>query len=164
MMWLVPVLVGVVLAALGFTVGRLLRVGGSAGAVSGAEGNEAVAGNVDPAANLQSDTVPGWYYELEALVANLNEPGVTRYARVTLTLEVSRAMKQADGITFFETNKPRLKNWLTLYLSNKSLEDIRGAENLRRMQSEVTDLFNRGLFPNEPPKIKQVLFKELSIQ
>ena len=53
---------------------------------------------------------------------------------------------------------------LTLYLSNQRLEDTRGEQNLRRMQVDIADVFNRGLFPNGRPKIKQVLFKELSIQ
>ena len=30
-----------------------------------------------------------WYYDLEPVVANLNEPGVTRYVRATFTLEMS---------------------------------------------------------------------------
>jgi len=164
MPWLVPVVAIVVCAGVGFTVARLFGTRGNAQTVSGAERTETTESAADLQTDAQSDTQPGWYYDMEALVANLNEPGVTRYARVALTLEISSSMKQADGVEFFETNKPRLKNWLTLYLSNQRLEDTRGEQNLRRMQVDIADVFNRGLFPTGRPKIKQVLFKELSIQ
>ena len=57
-----------------------------------------------------------------------------------------------------------MKHWLTLYLSNQTIEDTRGEKNLMRMQSEISDLFNQGLFPNAQPRIKDILFKEFAIQ
>jgi hypothetical protein len=44
------------------------------------------------------------------------------------------------------------------------VEDTRGEKNLRRMQVQISDAFNEGLFPNTKPRIKRVLFKEFSIQ
>jgi flagellar basal body-associated protein FliL len=81
-----------------------------------------------------------------------------------LTLEVGSSMTEKEGTGFFEQRKPLLKNWLTLYLNNLSLEDIRGERNLRRIQTQIADAFNQSLFPNAKPRIKRVLFKELSIQ
>ena len=35
-----------------------------------------------------------WNYDLEPVVANLDEPGVTRYARITVTMQLSPQMNQ----------------------------------------------------------------------
>ena len=45
-------------------------------------------------------------------------------------------------------------------MSNRTIEDIRGEVNLRRVQTQIVDLFNQGLFPDDKPRIKRVLFKD----
>lgn len=158
---LVPLLAIVLCAAGGFLIGRLFGTRGQAQNVSAAEQS-------DPTAALPpikaSDAGASWYYDLEPVVANLNEPGVTRYVRVTLTLEIDSQLAEKDGIGFLEQRKPLLKNWLTLFISNLTLEDIRGERNLRQVQSQIAETFNQGLFPNAQPCVKRILFKELSIQ
>jgi flagellar basal body-associated protein FliL len=57
-----------------------------------------------------------------------------------------------------------MKHWLTLYLSNQTVDGIRGERNLTLVQSQIAETLNRGLFPDARPKIVRVLFKELSIQ
>ena len=162
--WLITGLAIVVCAGTGFVIGRVFGMRGQTQTVSAAEQPGAAGivgghGRVD-----EADTEPGWYYDLDAVVANLNEPGVTRYARVGLTLEIDNDMSQSDGTAFLDRKKPLLKHWLNLYLSNQTMEDIRGERHLRRMQAQISETFNRGLFPNQKPRIKRVLFKELSIQ
>ncbi len=161
--WLMTALVVVAFAAMGFLVGRLF----------GTRGNMQTAGaaQADPeeAARLQepplvADTGESWYYDMEAVVVNLNEPGVTRYVRVGLTLEISRTMGEKDGTSFLDQKKPLLKHWLTLFLANQTIEDMRGERNLMRLQTQISDVFNEGLFPDTKPRIKRVLFKEISIQ
>jgi flagellar basal body-associated protein FliL len=110
------------------------------------------------------DTGKSWYHDLEPVVANLNEPGVTRYVRVTLTLEVSAELDQKKGQAFLTEKNPILKNWLTIYLASQTIENMRGDRNLRRIQSEILDTFNEKLFPDTRPRIKRVLFKEFAIQ
>jgi flagellar basal body-associated protein FliL len=73
-------------------------------------------------------------------------------------------MISKEGQPFFDQKKPLLKHWLTLFLSNQTIEDIRGEKNLRQLQAKVLDIFNQGLFPDAKPRIVRVLFKELSIQ
>ena len=120
---LVPLLAVVLCAGGGFVVGRLFGTRGQAQNVSASE-------QPDPTAALPpikaADAGSSWYYDLEPVVANLNEPGVTRYVRVTLTLEIDSQLAEKDGIGFLEQRKPLLKNWLTLFISNLTLEDIRG--------------------------------------
>lgn len=158
---LIPLLTIALCAAGGFMVGRLFGTRGQAQNVSAAE-------RPDPTAALPpikaSGAGPSWYYDLEPVVANLNEPGVTRYVRVTLTLEIDSQLAEKDGITFLEQRKPLLKNWLTLFIANLTLEDIRGERNLRQVQNQIAETFNQGLFPNAQPCVKRILFKELSIQ
>jgi flagellar basal body-associated protein FliL len=57
-----------------------------------------------------------------------------------------------------------MKHWLTLFLSNQTIEDARGERNLMRMQAQISDTLNNGLFPGSKPRIKNVLFKEFAIQ
>lgn len=110
------------------------------------------------------DSQKTWYYDLEPVVANLDEPGVTRYVRAAITLEISAEVDQEKGDAFLEGKKPVLTNWLTIYLASLMLEDIRGDRNLRRIQSQILDAFNEKLFPDAKPQIKHILFKEFAIQ
>lgn len=105
-----------------------------------------------------------WYYDLEPVVANLDEPGVTRYVRATITLEISSALEQNKGVKLIEEKKPTLTNWLTIYLAGLTLEDARGDKNLKRIQLQILDALNETLFPDAKPLIKHILFKEFAIQ
>jgi len=110
------------------------------------------------------DSKGSWYYDLEPVVANLDEPGVTRYVRATITLEISSALEQNKGAKLIEEKKPTLTNWLTIYLAGLTLEDARGDKNLKRIQLQILDAFNETLFPDAKPRIKHILFKEFAIQ
>jgi flagellar basal body-associated protein FliL len=163
MPWLITALTVIVCAAGGFLVGRVFGTRGNAQTVSAAE----PAGHATKAAEKSkpgSEKGEPWFYDIEPIVANLNEPGVTRYVRVALTLEVGNGMEPVAGKEILDQKKPLLKHWLTLYLSNQTLEGIRGEKNLRQVQTQMTDALNQGLFPNDKPQIVNVLFKELSIQ
>jgi flagellar basal body-associated protein FliL len=119
---------------------------------------------VDEIDGAAADTPKAWFYDLEPVVANLNVPGVTRYVRAALTLEMNAEMEKEKGLDVFEEKKPLLTSWLTVYLASLSLEDIRGDENLKRIQSQILDAFNEELFPDSEPHIKHILFKEFAIQ
>lgn len=152
----------VVFAAGGFVVGRLFgtRGGSQTASAEQAAANETALKDLDPVA----DKNEGWFYELDPVVANLNEPGVTRYVRISLTLDITQAWVQEEATLFLDQKKPLMKHWLTLYLANQTIEDTRGERNLVRMQANIRDIFNQGLFPNAQPRIKDVLFKEFAIQ
>lgn len=105
-----------------------------------------------------------WPYDLEPVVANLDEPGVTRYARVTVTLQLDPQMDQEKGAVFLEGKKAVLIDWLTTYIAGLSLERVRGTRNLSRIKKEIRDSFNELLFPQSKPFIRDILFKEFAIQ
>lgn len=162
------VLGGVVLscAGAGFGLGRLFAGSRTAGAIQPkpepAEQPQANDLALDDAS--AQDSQKTWYYDLDPVVANLNEPSVTRYVRATFTLEMSAEVDKKKGTAFLNEKKPILINWLTVYLSSLELDDIRGDKNLRSIQSHVREAFNEKLFPDSKPQIKQVLIKEFPVQ
>ena len=164
--WLILVVVALICGGAGLFVGRLF---------AGSPKPETVESYIKPDAPKQTEKTkadkdsskePGkfWYYELDPVVANLNEPTVTRYVRASLTLEMSADLDQKDGKAFLDEKKPILINWLTVYLSSLSLDDVRGDKNLRSIQSHIRDAFNEQLFPDSKSQIKQVLIKEFPVQ
>jgi flagellar FliL protein len=160
---LVPTLTLLVCAAAGFAVSRMFGAGVVAQTASAQQASSAQTSS-EPEPTTESDKTETWYYDLDAVIANLNEPGVTRYVRVALTIEVGNGLAEEAGKVFFDRKKPLMKHWLTLYLSNQTVDGIRGERNLRLVQSQIAEALNQGLFPNTKPKIVRVLFKELSIQ
>jgi flagellar protein FliL len=164
MPWLIPALVVFVLAGGGFLIGRSFGTRGSAQNVSGAEQNAPATPALSKEPTLKADTGQGWYYELDPVVVNLNEPGVTRYARVGLTLEVSSTMDEKEGRPFLDQKKPLMKHWLTLFLSNQTIEDTRGEKNLTRMEAQICETFNSNLFPSAKGRVSGILFREFAIQ
>jgi flagellar basal body-associated protein FliL len=162
--WLLPTLVVLVFAVSGFVVGRLFGTRGPARTAAGAEQTTPAEAQKAKEPALKSDAGQNWYYDLDPIVVNLNEPGVTRYVRIGLTLEISSAMEEKEGRPFLDQKKPLMKHWLTLFLSNQTIEDTRGEKNLMRMQTEISDTLNNNLFPGSKPRIKSVLFKEFAIQ
>ena len=162
--WLVPAAVVIVLAAGGFLVGRIFGTRGQAQTVSGAEQGSPAEPVQPKEPALKAGAGECWYYDLDPIVVNLNDPGVTRYVRISLTLEVSSAMDEKEGKPFLDQKKPLIKHWLTLFLSNQTIEDARGEKNLTRIQTQISDTLNNGLFPGGKPRIKSVLFKEFAIQ
>jgi flagellar basal body-associated protein FliL len=165
--WVIMAVVVVLLAGVGFVLGRLLtgsdtpETGESSQQNPTSRAGDAKTGNPDLAAQGSQGA---WYYDLEPVVANLDEPGVTRYVRATLTLEIAPDVDERKGIAFIEEKKPLLKNWLTIYLASLNLESIRGDRNLKRVQSQMLDGFNERLFPDAKPQVKHILFKEFAVQ
>jgi len=161
--WIITAVTILLLAGAGFGVGRLLAGSKKPGDAASLQQDEATV--AEEAVDLSSDEpTKTWYYPMDPVVANLNEPSVTRYVRATIVLEMSGEVDQAKGTTFIDEKKPLLTNWLTIFLAGQTIEDIRGDRNLRRIQSQILDTFNEKLFPDARPQIKQILFKEFAIQ
>jgi flagellar basal body-associated protein FliL len=133
-----------------------------------AEGNETGDASQDAAVNdLLIDKPQNektWPYDLEPVIANLDEPGVTRYARVTITIQLSPQMDLIKGTPFLDEKKPVLRDWLTTYIAGLNLERVRGTRNLARIKKEVRDSFNELLFPQSKPFVTEILFKEFAVQ
>ncbi len=162
---IIMAVVVVVCAGAGFGLSRLLAGPGTDQTAEPAQKDEpAQAEDLKADDSSAAEHQKSWYYDLEPVVANLDEPGVTRYVRATLTLEISPEVDQKKGIAFIEEKKPLLTNWLTIYLAGLGLEDIRGDRNLKHIQLQILDAFNERLFPDARPGVKKILFKEFAIQ
>lgn len=167
LLWIIVAIVVIVGAGAGFGLGRLFGSSQTNQTDQSLEGDSAQSqdlteGTSNLTAKGPQDT---WYYNgLEPVVANLNEPSVTRYVRVILTLVMDSQMDKKKGTAFIDEKKPILTNWLTIYLASLSLEDIRGDRNLKRIQSQIVDGFNEKLFPDTKSMFKRVLFKEFAVQ
>ncbi len=106
-----------------------------------------------------------WYYDIEPpILANLNEPGVTRMLRAAITLELTPKMSQEKGEVFLEEKTRILRGFTTTYLANLTLEQVRGSRNLTRLQSELKEHFNELLFPESKPYVTGVIFRDFIIQ
>jgi flagellar basal body-associated protein FliL len=164
--WVIMLVVVLLCAGAGFKAGRLFAGSRTPEELEPAPKPETPKQTEQPKADKSSSKESGkvWYYELDPVVANLNEPTVTRYVRASLTLEMSAEMDAKKGAAFLDEKKPILVNWLTVYLSSLSLEDVRGDKNLRSIQAHIRDAFNEQLFPDSKSQIKQVLIKEFPVQ
>ncbi|MHC4739227.1 MAG: flagellar basal body-associated FliL family protein [Planctomycetota bacterium] len=163
--WIIMAVIIIACAGSGFAIGRLFAGSESVQTPDSDEQNQPNQTDKLRGGNSKKNSLKNWYYdELEPVVANLDEPGVTRYVRVSLTLEVDAEIDPKKGTTFIKSKKPLLKNWLAIYLASLTLEDIRGDRNLIRIQSKIRDAFNEKLFPDSKPQIKNVLIKEFAIQ
>jgi flagellar basal body-associated protein FliL len=166
--WIIIAVIVVVCAGAGFGLEKLLA--GSRKHQTADPNKEAhKAAEPAKAENLKAEgsaqeAPKTWYFDLDPVVANLDEPGVTRYIRVTLTLEVDQEIDKKKGEEFLKEKKPILTNWLAIYLAGLGLDDIRGNKNHMRIQSQILDAFNEKLFPGAKPQIKHILFKEFAVQ
>ena len=106
-----------------------------------------------------------WYYDLEPpVLANLNEPGVTRMLRAAITLELSPKMSQEKGEAFLMEKTRVLRGFTTTYLAELTLEQVRGSRNLTRLQNELKEHFNELLFPESKPYVTGVILRDFIIQ
>ncbi len=103
------------------------------------------------------------YYDLEAIIANFDDPRLARHVSVTVTLAIDR--KDYNEATRLVSDRmPELRDWLTSYLAGHELDDLRGPRNLNRMRRDIEDAFNQKLWPDSSPRIRNVLFKEFFVQ
>lgn len=106
------------------------------------------------------------YYDFEPIVVNLDEPRLARYVRCSVTLALDNSNKKGAkaAVELLDERKPELKNWLTVFMAGCSLEDVRGAKNLNRLQREIQEAFNQQLWPDQKPMIHHILFKDFAVQ
>ncbi len=129
----------------------------------GAKGEKAKGEKAKSEITVEQDG-DSWYFNLDPVVANLDEPGATRYVRAVFTLEMPVELSVEKGTAFLEQKKPLITNLLTIYLAGLNIESIRGDKNLKRIQTDLCDLFNERLYPDSKPMIKRILIKEFAVQ
>ena len=71
------------------------------------------------------------------VVANLADPGATRYIRAGFMLEMAGSFESDSGALWLGEKKPLIKNWLAIYLASQTVEDLQGERNLNRVLAEI---------------------------
>ena len=159
-------LAGVVLVGSvgGFALSQL--IGGPAGAAEGEQ--KEVKREKHPLDKVidSKSAAPTWLYTLpgEPIVANLDEPGVTRYVRVGIAFEMKGELSQEKGSAYLVEKELKIRDQLNTYFANLSLEEVRGERNHNRIKMEVRDQLNKMLFPEDKPIINKILFTQIAIQ
>jgi flagellar basal body-associated protein FliL len=96
-------------------------------------------------------------------VVNLDEGRLNRYLRVSITLQIDEKDEE-ECIKQLEKHRTILKSWLLSYLSDKTMDDIRGRTGQNRLRREIQNQFNTLLFSDGYERVKDVLFEEFNIQ
>ena len=112
---------------------------------------------IDPTASKSA------FISFGEVTVNLAEERLTRYLRVKIILVVDVSQeKTIDGLV--QRQKVVLKNWVISHLSDKSLEEVKGASGVNRLRRQNQDQFNSVLFPDGSERIRDVLFDEFVVQ
>ncbi len=97
------------------------------------------------------------------LVVNLNEPTLTKYLSIEITMQAD-GEHQEEVTEAFEARKPILNTWLTTHLADKTIDDVRGKVGINRLRREIQDNFNSLLFTDGRERIQDILFEEFHVQ
>ena len=149
-------------AGAGYGVALLMPASHPGPAQAEAGATPAPAAEPPPAPTAEATKADFIYYDFEPIVVNLDEPRLARYVRATITLAIKPANHETAK-AILDKHKPELKNWLTLYFANCTLDNVRGAASLNRVRREILDAFCQQLWPDQKPLIDHVLFKEFGV-
>ncbi|MBN1817625.1 MAG: flagellar basal body-associated FliL family protein [Sedimentisphaerales bacterium] len=106
-----------------------------------------------------------WPFEIqEPIIANLDEPGVTRYIRAGITLQISSEIDLEKGQKFLEEKVLVIRDTVHAFFSDLSLEDVRGRRNIERIKKQIRDIVNEQLFKESKPFILEIYFREFAVQ
>jgi len=104
------------------------------------------------------------FLAIDPIVVNLNEGRLTRYLRVSIILSVEDLQKTIASAALTEID-PTIKDWLYSFLSDKTLDDIRGQDNQQKLRVEIQAGINSQLkSAGYPEYAKAVLFNEINVQ
>jgi len=146
--------IGLLAAGGGFAVPFFLPTGDSA---KSADAQKAIPGL---AAHIPEEVA---FVPFGEVTVNLDDGRLSRYLRLSFSLQVEKS-DQIAVTKLVEEKKAILQNWLLSHLSDKGMDDIRGAAGQNRLRREILDQFNTTLFPDGYDRIYDVLFEEFNVQ
>jgi flagellar basal body-associated protein FliL len=107
---------------------------------------------------VEEEVPAGPILAIDPFVANLNEPGTSRYLRTTFELE----MVDQAAIDAFNKNKSKTRNKVLTYLASLSVAETRGEKNLEKIRRDVIQRINEELGGEE--KVLNLFFKDFVVQ
>ena len=94
-----------------------------------------------------------------------------------MVLEFNPKHPEIESLVLFREKKAAMRDWLKNYLGSLTIEDVRGEEKRRHINSQITEGFNQFFanwrvlstnnklfFPNGEKLLTKVLFKEFAVQ
>ncbi len=97
------------------------------------------------------------------VVVNVATGTYTRYLKVKIMVVVDEKDEKTVK-ELLDKKKPWLQNWVTSYLSDRTLDELHGSAGKNRARREIRDQFNAMLFPDGSEKITDLLMPEFYFQ
>jgi flagellar FliL protein len=157
---IVPILLGVnMLLVVGVLALFMLKGGGAAvGAAPAAGGHgEAKAGEAGGPGEGGPEAGPGPTTKMADFVIHLRDAEVDRYARISFEVELASEVDKAK----FDKFTPRIRDGFITYLSDRTLEELRGSEQVKKVKQALLELFKE-LAPGA--RVRALYITDLVIQ
>lgn len=157
---IVPILLGVnMLLVVGVLALFMLKGGGAAAKPEGGHGEAAKAegeggGHGDAGG---AEGAPGPTTRMADFVVHLRDAEVDRYARVSFEVELASELEKAK----FDRFMPRIRDGFITYLSDRTLEELRGAEQVKKVKTALLEQLKE-LAPGV--KVRALYITDLVIQ
>ena len=103
------------------------------------------------------------YIQLESVTTNLRDPRLTRYSTVEVWLGVA-VDDVAEVQAKIDENLPELRNWMIVYLSDRTVEEVNGGNVKRRVLRDIKDRFNEMLWPDSKPLIRHAILNRWHVR
>ena len=105
-----------------------------------------------------SDQGPGYYYDLQDIIVNLNDTGnKQRFLKLSISLELPKKEDEEK----LKAVMPRITDHFQTYLRELRVDDLRGSAGIYRLRQE---LLARVRTAADPVIIRDVLFREILVQ
>jgi flagellar protein FliL len=116
----------------------------------------AAAPHAEPPPPITSEVV-GPVVAMDPFVVNLDEPGTSRYLKMTIQLELINVEAEAT----IAKSKQLLRDTILSHLSGLHLADTLGAEAKDKLRNDMVAKFEKILGPN---KVRRLFFQEFVVQ
>ncbi len=156
---IVPILLGVNMLLVVGVLALFLLKGGGAAAQAAAGGH----GEAKPEAGAHGDAAggpdagPGPTTRMADFVVHLRDAEVDRYARVSFEVELASEPDKAK----FDRYSARIRDGFITYLSDRTLEELRGSEQVKKVKSALLEQLKE-LAPGV--KVRALYITDLVIQ
>jgi len=131
---IVPILLVVNMLLVAGVLALFLLKGGGGGAKHGEEGKPAAEGEKDGHAEADPlKGMPGPTHRMPDFVVHLRDAEVDRYARLSFEVELASEEEK----TKFEKFGPRIRDGFISYLSDRTLEELRGSEQVKKVKTTL---------------------------
>lgn len=103
------------------------------------------------------------FIEFEEVVVNIQDGRMTRFLRLNPMLQVTTGSME-DATAEVDAQKAILRNWMISYLSDLTLDELKGSVAQNRIRRDIHNYFNDVLAPDGTELIQDVLINNIQLQ